>query len=120
MSSLRSALALFGLLALAGVAAQVHAEEQFVTVSATRDQEPRHPACEGMSASDSSRVAREAEKKGAYEQASECFLNAGEYLRANRASARAAGEAAAVQKRNAMASAQIARAQAARLRQALR
>ena len=120
MSSLRSALALFGLLAFTGLAAQVHAEEQVVTVSATRDQEPRHPACEGMSASDSSRAAREAERNGAYEQASECFLNAGELLRANRASARAAGEAAAVQKRNASASMQTAKAQAARLREAFR
>jgi len=120
MSSIRSAVAFFGLLALAGVAAQVHAEEQVVTVSATRDQEPRHPACEGMSASESSRAAREAEKNGAYQQASECFVNAGEYLRANRASARVAGDAAAVQKRNAMASAQTVREQAARLREAFR
>jgi hypothetical protein len=120
MTSFRSAVALFGLLALVGVAVQVNAQEQVVTVSATRDQEPRHPACEGMSASESSRAAREAEKSGAYQQASECFLNAGEYLRANRAGARAAADAAAAQKRNATASAETVRAQAARLREAFR
>src|SRR5262249_25972350 len=98
MTSFKTVLTLFGLLALAGVAGQVHAEEQVVTISATRVQEPARSACEGMSAADSSRMAREAEKNGAYQQASDCFVVAGEYTRAHRASVRAAGEAAAVVK----------------------
>ena len=116
MTSRKSVLALFGVLALAGVSAQVHAEEEVVKVSATR---PR-TVCDGMSASDSSRLAREAEKNGAYQQASECFVVAGEYLRAHRASARASGEAASAAKRNASAGAESAKAQVARFRAAFR
>ena len=114
MVSLKPALALFAVFAFAGVAAPAVAQEQEVTITATRT------GCEGMTASDSSKLAREAEKKGAYQEASECFLVAGEYNRAHRASTRAAGEAASAQKRNASAAAQVAKNQVARLRAAFR
>jgi hypothetical protein len=119
MTSLRSTFALLGVLALAGGVAQVQAEEQVVTISATRVEES-HAACEGRSASESSRVAREAEKSGEYEQAAECFRVAGEYTRAHRASLRAAGEDASALKRNASAGMESAKAQAARLKAAFR
>ena len=116
----RTAVAFFAALAVGGVVAQVHAEEELVTITATRTQEQSGPACEGLSVDDSSRVAREAEKSGAWQRASDCFLAAGEYMRAHRASTRAAGEAMATQKRNATAAAQTARSQMARLRAAFR
>jgi hypothetical protein len=114
MVSLKSRLALFAVFALAGAVAPVLAQEQEVTVTASRT------GCEGMSANDSSKLAREAEKKGAYQEASDCFVVAGEYMRAHRASTRAAGEAASAQKRNATAAAETAKSQVARLRNAFR
>ena len=77
-------------------------------------------ACEGLSANDASKLARKAEKKGSYEEASECFLAAGEYTRAHKASAKAAGEAAEEAKRNASAAAETAKAQMTRIRAAFR
>jgi hypothetical protein len=114
MVSFKSSLALFAVFALAGAVAPVSAQEEVVTVTASRT------GCEGMSASDSSRLARKAEKNGEYQEASECFLVAGEITRAHRASARAAGEAAEAQKRNASAAADKAKGQFARVRAAFR
>jgi hypothetical protein len=113
MVSFKSVLAVFAVLAFAGAVAPASAEE-VVTVTASR------LTCEGMSVNDSSRLAREAEKSGEYQQASDCFLAAGEYMRAHRASTRAAGEAAAIAKRNASAAAVSAKSQVARLRAAFR
>jgi hypothetical protein len=114
MVSLKSVLALFAVVALAGVVAPATAQEQEVTVTASR------LTCEGISASESSKLAREAEKKGSYQEASDCFVAAGEYNRAHKASARAAGEAAAVAKRNASTAAASAKSQMARMRAAFR
>jgi hypothetical protein len=108
--------------AFAGAVAQVHADEQVVTVTATRVEEKSAPAnaCEGLSVDDADRLAREAENSGAWQRASDCFVVAGEYTRAHRASARATSEAAAVQKRNASVAAETARNQMARIRAAFR
>ncbi len=114
MVSLKSVLTLFAVLAVSGAVAPAFAQEEEVTVTASR------AACEGLSANESSKLAREAEKKGAYEEASGCFLVAGEYLRAHRASTKAAGIAAANTKRNASAAAETARNQMARIRAAFR
>jgi hypothetical protein len=101
-------------LAMAGAMTPAFAQEQEVTVTASR------LSCEGMSANDSSKLAREAEKKGFYQEASDCFVAAGEYNRAHRASAKAAGEAATVAKRNALTAASSARSQMARIKAAFR
>ena len=114
MVSLKSVLALFAVVTFAGAVAPAVAQEQEVTVTASR------LPCEGVSASESSKLAREAEKKGSYQEASDCFVAAGEYNRAHRASARAAGEAAAVAKRNASTAAASAKSQMARMRAAFR
>jgi hypothetical protein len=114
MVSLTTSVVLFAVVAFAGVVAPAMADEDVVTVTASRE------ACEGASAKDSKRLAREAEKKGMYEEASECFLAAGEYTRAHRASAKAAEEAAENAKRSAMAAADSAKSQMARLRDAFR
>src|SRR6185369_14298164 len=114
MVSFKPVLALFAVFALAGAVTPVLAEEQVVTVTASR------AACDGMSSSDSSKLAREAEKKGSYQEASDCFLAAGEYTRAHRASTRAAGEAMAIAKRNASSGAASAKSQMARMRAAFR
>src|SRR5262245_46986287 len=85
MVSLRqTAVALLAVFAFGGAVAQVHAEEQLVTITATRTQDAAGPACEGMSADEASRIAREAESSGAWQRASDCFVAAGEYLRAHR------------------------------------
>ena len=123
MVSLKSAaVAFLAVFALAGIAAQVHAEEEVVTVTATRpqDQPASGAACEGLSASESGRLAREAEDNGAWQRASDCFVVAGEYLRAHHASARVASEAVAAQKRNASTAAANAKSQMARIRAAFR
>jgi hypothetical protein len=85
-----------------------------VTVTATRG------VCEGLSAKDSGKLARKAEKEGSYEEASECFLAAGEYTRAHRASVKAAGEAAEHAKHRTSAAADRARSQMAQLKDAFR
>src|SRR3954470_2910879 len=87
MVSFKQVLVLSAVLAM-GAVVPAFAQEQEVTVTASR------LACDGMSANDSSKLAREAEKKGSYQEASDCFVAAGEYNRAHRASVRAAGEAA--------------------------
>ena len=121
MVSLRqAAVAFFAVFAITGAMAQVQAEEQLVTITATRTHELSGPACEGLSAGDSDRLAREAEKSGAWQRASDCFLAAGEYGRAHRASNRVAGEAAAAQRRNASMAVESARTQVARIRAAFR
>jgi hypothetical protein len=114
MVSLKTSLALLAVSTFAGAVAPAMAEEPVVTVTASRT------ACEGLSASDSSKLAREAEKKGSYQEASDCFLAAGEYTRAHRASAHVAGEAAAVAKRDASSAARSAKSQMARIRAAFR
>ena len=114
MVSFKQVLVLSAVLAMAGAVVPAFAQEQVVTVTASR------LACEGMSADDSSKLAREAEKKGSYQEASDCFVAAGEYNRAHRASARAAGEAATVAKRNASTAASSARSQMARIKAAFR
>ena len=114
MVSLKPVLALFAVFALAGAVAPVLAQEEVVTVTASRT------TCEGLSSNDSSKLAREAEKKGSYQEASDCFLAAGEYTRAHRASNRAAGAAAAMAKRNAASGAASAKSQMARIRAAFR
>jgi hypothetical protein len=114
MVSFKQVLVLSAVLAMAGAVAPAFAQEQEVTVTASR------LACEGMSANDSSKLAREAEKKGSYQEASDCFVAAGEYNRAHRASVRAAGEAATVAKRNAPTAALSAKSQLARMKAAFR
>jgi len=121
MVSLRkAAVAFFLALGLAGAAVQVHAEEELVTITATRTHDPAGPACEGMEVAEASVLAREAEKSGAWQRASDCFLAAGEYTRADRASTRAASESAAAQKRNASVGTEVAKNQMARIRAAFR
>lgn len=114
MVSLKTSLALFAVLAFAGAGAPVLADEEVVTVTGTRG------ACEGISASDASKLARKAEKEGSYREASECFLAAGEYTRAHRASVKAAGEAAEHAKHRTSVAADRARSQMARVRDAFR
>lgn len=114
MVSLKTSIALFAVFAFAGAVAPVMAEETVVTVTASR------AACDDVSSSDSSKLAREAEKKGSYQEASDCFLKAGEYTRAHRASTKAAGEAAAVAKRQASTAAKSAKGQMAKIRAAFR
>lgn len=114
MVSFKTSLVLFAAFTVAAAVAPVMAQEPVVTVTATR------AACEGISASDSSKLAREAEKKGSYQEASDCFLAAGEYTRAHRASTRAASEAAALAKRQASTAADNAKSQMARIRAAFR
>jgi len=114
MVSLKTSIALFAVLAFAGAVAPVMGQEPVVTVTASR------AACEDLSVSDSSKLAREAEKKGSYQEASDCFVKAGEYTRAHRASAKAAGEAASVAKRDASAAAKSAKGQMAKIRAAFR
>ncbi len=114
MVSLKTSLTLVAVFALAGAVAPVVAQEPVVTVTGTRT------ACEGLSAKDSSKLAREAEKKGWYQDASDCFLAAGEYTRAHRASARLAEEAAEAQKRDASRAAESAKSQMAQIRAAFR
>jgi hypothetical protein len=114
MVSLRTVLAASAMFALSGVVAPAFAQEEVVTVTASR------VTCDGLAASESSKLAREAEKKGAYQEAADCFLSAGEYTRAHRASNRAAGVAAANTKQNATAAAATAKGQMARLRAAFR
>src|SRR5689334_7322933 len=99
MVSLKQMLVLFEVLAF-GVMASAFAQEQEVRVTASR------LGCEGMSSNDSSKLAREAEKKGLYQEAAECFL--------------AAGEAATVAKRNASTAASSAKSQLARMKAAFR
>ena len=111
MVSFKPALILVAALAFAGPS---FAQEEVVTVTASRI------SCEGLSASESIKLAREAEKKGAHQEASDCYLAAGEYGRAHRASARAAGDAAAVAKRNASTAAASAKSQMARIKAAFR
>jgi hypothetical protein len=122
VSSKSVAVALFALFAFTGLVKQVHADEEVVTITATRTEEKAAPAtaCEGLSANESSRLAREAEGDGAWQRASDCFVVAGEYMRAHRASARVASEAAAAQRRNASMAAANARSQMARIRAAFR
>jgi hypothetical protein len=114
MVSFRTSFALVVAFAFAGGVTAAAAGEPVVTVTASR------AACEGTSSSDSKRLAREAEKRGDYEAASKCFLAAGEYTRAHRASAHAAEDAAEVAKREASAAAESARHQMARIRAAFR
>jgi hypothetical protein len=116
------AVALFAVFTFAGAVTQVQADEQVVTVTATRIEGKAAPAsaCEGVSADEADRLGREAENSGAWERASDCFVVAGEYMRAHRASARATSEAAALQKRNASVAAETARNQIARVRAAFR
>jgi hypothetical protein len=114
MVSLKTSIVLAAVLAFAGAVAPVMAQEPVVTVTASR------AACDDLSVSESSKLAREAEKKGSYQEASDCFLRAGEYTRAHRASAKAAGAAAAVAKRDASVAAQSAKSQMARVRAAFR
>lgn len=114
MVSLKTSFALLAAFAFAGAVAPALAEEPVVTVTASRT------ACEDVSISESSKLAREAEEKGSYQEASDCFLKAGEYTRAHRASAKAAAEAAAVRKRDASSAAHSARSQMARIRAAFR
>lgn len=114
MVSLKTSLVLVAVFAFAGAVAPVAAQEPVVTVTASR------AACEGLSANDSSKLAREAEKKGSYQEAADCFLAAGEYTRAHRASARLAEEAAEAQKRDASRAAASAKSQMARIRAAFR
>ena len=113
MVSLKQMLVLSAVLAF-GAVAPAFAQEQEVTVTASR------LGCEGMSANDSSKLAREAEKKGLYQEASECFLAAGELNRSHRASAKAAGAAVTVAKRNASTAASSAKGQLARMKAAFR
>jgi hypothetical protein len=117
VSSKSAAVALFAVFAFTGVVTEVHADEDVVTVTATRVEEKSAatPACQGMSVDEADRLAREAENNGAWQRASDCFVVAGEYMRAHRAS-----EAAAIQKRNASVAAETARNQMARLRAAFR
>jgi hypothetical protein len=122
VSSKSAAVALFAVFAFTGVVTEVHADEDVVTVTATRVEEKSTatPACQGMSVDEADRLAREAENNRAWQRASDCFVVAGEYMRAHRASARVASEAAAIQKRNASVAAETARNQMARLRAAFR
>ena len=122
VSSRSVAVAFSAVFAFTGAVAQVHADEEVVTVTATRVEEKSAApaACQGMSIDEADRIAREAENNGAWQRASDCFVVAGEYMRAHRASARVASEAAEVQKRNASAAAETARNQMARLRAAFR
>ena len=122
VSSKSAAVALFAVFAFTGVVTEVHADEDVVTVTATRVEEKSAatPACQGMPVDEADRLAREAENNRAWQRASDCFVVAGEYMRAHRASARVASEAAAIQKRNASVAAETARNQMARLRAAFR
>ena len=115
-----AAVAFFAVLAFTGAVTQVHADEEVVTITATRVEVKSAAACDGLSVSESARLAREAENDGVWQRASDCYVVAGEYQRANRASARAAGEAAAAQRRNALVAAESAKSQMARLRAAFR
>src|SRR5512139_1371079 len=113
MVSLKQVLVLSAVFAF-GAMAPAFAQEQEVTVTASR------LGCEGMSPNDSSKLAREAEKRGSYQEASDCFLAAGELNRSHRASAKAAGAAAAVAKRNASTAALSVKNQLARMKAAFR
>jgi hypothetical protein len=113
MVSFKQVLVLSAVLAFAGMT-PAFAQEEVVTVTASR------LGCEGMSVKESSKLAREAENKGAYQEASDCFMAAGEFNRAHRASARAAAEAASIAKRNATTAASSARSQMARIKAAFR
>ena len=122
MRSPKTAFALVALIALAGVGASARADDslatsaqQEVVVVATQ---PGN--CDGNSPADSRRLAKEAEKSGAHQRAAECYLVAGDNLRAHRAMLHMAADSAAASKRNASTAAESAKSQVRRIRAAFR
>lgn len=119
-----TALALFFAIALAGAATSVRADAEPVAAMSAQQQDAstsvEHPNCEGSSPTDARRLAREATKSGAHQRAAECFLIAGDNVRAHRAMIRATADSAEAAKRNASAAVETARIQAKRIRAAFR
>ncbi len=106
MTSPKPLLALLGAIALAGVVTSARADTA--------------PSCDGASPREAQQLAREAQKSGAYQRAADCFLVAGDRLRAHRAMIRAAADSSAVAQRNAAATAESVKSQMQRLRAAFR
>jgi hypothetical protein len=119
-----TALALFFAIALAGAATSVRADVEPAAAVSAQLQDPsasvERPNCEGSSAIDARRLAREATKNGEHQRAAECFLIAGDNVRAHRAMIRAAADSAEAAKRNASVAVENARSQAKRIRAAFR
>lgn len=107
MTSFKPLFAVIGALILAGPFVAAQAQE---TVA----------ACGGISAEDARLAAREAEKLGDNDRAAECFVVAGDNVRANRAMLRAAVDTNEAAKKKASIAAATARNQARQLRAAFR
>ena len=124
MRHLISLLALVGWLALAGAAAPAHAGTTAETadseLAAELQESTASTACQGVEPIEARRLAREAQTIGEHQRAADCFLIAGDNLRAHRAMLRATADAGAEAKRNAAATAEAAKNQARRLRAAFR
>ena len=89
-----------------------------VTVVASRLEAPR--ACIDVSKDDARARAGEASRKGEHQRAAECYLQAGDYLRADRAYMKVTRLAAADSSQQRTASSGDAKSQARRLREAFK
>ena len=121
MSSLKPLLTLVGLFALSGAFVTAHADTPISEgVSAEVQVSAAFPSCEGLPARDASRLAREAEKNGAYQRAAECFTVAGENFRAHRAMVRATEGTSEAAKQKALVAANSAKDQFRKVKAAFR
>jgi hypothetical protein len=119
MVSHSSVLALVFTLALTATALPARADEASVptvTVSAHADA----PLCDGATPDDARRIAQQAQREGAHRKAAECFRIAGDHVRADRAQLRASAATGAVSGQKTAANLETAKAQARRIREALR
>jgi hypothetical protein len=87
-----------------------------VTVTATHDA----PLCHGLAADEARRHAEQAKRDGNHRKAADCFRIAGDHVRADRAQLRASAVAGDVSAQKTAANIETAKAQARRIREALR
>jgi pyruvoyl-dependent arginine decarboxylase (PvlArgDC) len=93
------------------------AAEVLATVVVTASREPE---CTGFAPDEARQHAEQARREGAHRKAADCFRVAGDLVQADRASIRASADTAAETSRKAAASAETAKLQARRLREAFR
>jgi hypothetical protein len=87
-----------------------------VTVSAS----PGAQYCDGLTPDEARRHAEQAKRDGAHRKAADCFRIAGDHVRADRAQLRASADAGDVSAQKTAANIETAKAQARRIRDALR
>jgi hypothetical protein len=116
--------ALIGVMALAAMAMPAHADNAASSDNLPVVQivsAPLAPAhCEGVSPDQARRLAQQAERDGSHRRAAECFRIAGDLVQSDRALIRASADTHADATRKAAVTAEAARLQARRLRDAFR